>query len=89
MFTLKASQNEAGSCERFFTNELYNSTFKNLFIEWQFKSIDWEQRGMPIKDYYFEYNSQRKPDFGSYDIYNVYSEQLIQRDILNASCSLT
>jgi hypothetical protein len=51
-----ASENEAGSCKRFFatTPDLSEGTLANLFVDFQFRTADWERRLMPAE----------KPEFG-------------------------
>ena len=75
-----------GSCKRFFNDKLREGTYKNLFVEWQFKTADWDKRGMVGATPEFIEIPWSLPNFTHNDVRNAYKRQLKQRNVFNASC---
>jgi len=85
----KASKNQAGSCERYFTDELLwviDGTYRNLFVDWQLKTVDWDIRGMTsycksIDTPVLTENPWSVPGNTYNDTYNTYMKNLKKRNI--------
>jgi hypothetical protein len=85
----KGTKNKAGTCNRFFSNEVRKSTFNNWFYEWQYDTIDWEQRKMDNFRDANEYpeNKWSLPNFTYLELYDSYNQKLKKRNFLDSICT--
>lgn len=77
-----ASQNAAGSCKKFFSSDTAHGTLKNLFVDWQFKTADWERRGMQPGKPPFQEEPWAKPGLNYTQVYQKHLEDVKKRNLL-------
>jgi hypothetical protein len=79
----KASKKEAGSCKNYFYDKLYEETYKNLFVDLQYKTDNWDKRGMADRQQAdFNEIPWSVPIWSYDDTYKRYQEQLKNRKMI-------
>jgi hypothetical protein len=75
----KASLKKAGTCERFFSNAVADGTYRNLFVDWQFRTADWQNRFKGIEKPDFSENPWSVANYSHDDLYADYQKSLKAR----------